>query len=429
MADIDFEGKQVLVFRPGSWNGDKYSKEDAETLFKNTVKQGVDLPFRPHMQMSFFGGGGESPEVAYGWIGRKTLELADSGRITGTLSNVTEDMKAKLSEKRYRYVSPEIAYPNWEAYEKHDLTAAYIQALSPVVRPAIRPQGGLSELKQASKYVHMMEDGSCAIHLSADDWAADDAPETETQSSALKRPNISLWFDEGKLSHMTIDEDGDNRKRPIGDPTTKDGGNVEEQKIGDKDKVEDKEKELAADDADTETAAQETPAAEIETKDVTEDLAAREARVKERELEITKAKIGAVASALNKSLQLHKDHIDGWTTAMLAYDDTEKDDKGKTALDRQLEFEAQSRPAAVQLGETATADKDVVEKAVNQTLNAANLQLRRTLDFLRVNHGQNTDGAMDLSDRFDAVMKANPELKPWEAFNQAAREVYGKESE
>lgn len=298
---IDFENKQVLVFRPGNWNGQKYTKDDVNMVFANTIKQGVDLPFRPHQ--SFFS---DEDEKAEGWVDRKSLELSKSGTVTGTISNVTEEMVEKLQKKNYRYVSPEVAFPTYEAMKDGDMTEAYIMALAPVARPAIRPQKPLTKL----------EDGSCHVQMFDDDVMLDDT-ETTTHGTHI---------------HNHIYIDGDGKFRPDNDKELIDMADKKEE-------VKDTKVELTDD-----------------MKATLADIEKQKTEIAEQRAELSTSKVRRFAEAkLVPKTKLHPVKVEEFVekTMELNLDDAEKDKAGKTALDLRLDYEFDTRGASADFSDTA----------------------------------------------------------------------------
>ena len=394
----EFDGKTVLVFRSGKWNGSPYTKEDVKTIFDNTVKDAVDLPFRPHM--GFFAADSEEAE---GWVGVKTLEMPTENKITGELSNVSEEMAEKLRLKKFRYVSPEIGFPNWKAMQEHDVSEASIIALAPVSRPAIRPQKPLTTL----------EDGSCRELLMDDSWSENSAGPINTRSQ-LQGGKFSMeWEGNGEHIAKTLTQ------------TTKEsvmtGKEKKTEVVEDPTKTSDGSEKVVTEDF-TKT----TGAASEEAMMLSRKAAELEVRLER----LSRGKVRAFAEQkLVGTTRLHKSHLEDFVERTMNHklDDTEEDKEHKTALDRHLEAEFKTRAASVELSETAYSPDPNAEAVETTGAEENDLEMAR-LEEVRM-EGEGSGYSKEANELDALACKIQTELKCdyGKAMNLAYKRIMKKE--
>lgn len=378
------------LFWAGTWNGLNFDAAATESVIQNTIKAGLDLPiWVRHTRMD-----GNDAD-AEGWVRKDTVK-ADGPVMLGQPSDLSE-MLSNAKTKR-PYLSPEMSWAN--AKTRKDVESnpggARIYGFAAVASPAMYPQERLTE------------DGDYCEMMACDDWATS---EKDTESTV-------------PVTHLHIH--GDNNVFHF----DTDSGELAAQQEGEAMK----ENEAASTEAEVEEELKEEPTVEAaeetttETETETETLS-ENTEVLELRATVTKGKIATAAADLNKATKLSIDEVETFTTNMANLDDVDKDDEGLTTLDKQLAFEARTRHPAVVLAETATADKGGEAKPEVKLATSHELMLNKSLAYLADQGISINETDTDLTARFEAICKENPTMPPWDAFNQASREIYGKESD
>lgn len=99
---------RLLIFKPGEWNGRRYSKEFCRALVENYDPQrGVEAPLVVgHRDWS--AAARDEDEFAHGWAA--TLELDNAAQVFAIIPEPSPDIVGWIQTRKLRYVSVELAF-------------------------------------------------------------------------------------------------------------------------------------------------------------------------------------------------------------------------------------------------------------------------------------------------------------------------------
>ena len=306
----ELEGRDVLCFREGTHKGVTWNREDFDSVVANVKARGQDIAFAPVEDDTLPAhslkrriGATVPLDTLYEVVGKHGKELR------GRLKDASMWLREQAADKPWPYLSPTLWTEAKDGIAKMP-GSAYIRSLSPTGTPAITPQTA---------------------------WLSDDNTPGEGVAIDLEdEPQETTTSQEGTHIHLHLDGNGNWK------PDTK--------------------KELTdmADEKKEEVV--ETPAEKkIELSDLEKrelKLADDEKKMAARQLELSKAKVRRFAEVElsgGDNTKLHPKQVDEFVTRKmkLNLDDTEADEKGKTALDYELDWECASRGNTADFSDTA----------------------------------------------------------------------------
>ena len=98
--DMAYDLSNVEIFRPGTWNGRRYTESDIDDLVSSFDKLGYEPPIK-------LGHEEKSGDQAWGWV-RNLRKVA--GRAVADLADLPESLYNAIKEKRYNALSAEIFF-------------------------------------------------------------------------------------------------------------------------------------------------------------------------------------------------------------------------------------------------------------------------------------------------------------------------------
>lgn len=146
--DMAYDLKDVEIFKPGTWNGKKYTEQDIDDLVDSFGKVGYEPPIK-------LGHEEKSGDQAWGWV--KNLRKV-SGRAVADLTDIPEQLYNAIKDRRYNALSSEIFFDlkrDGNLFRRALKAVAILGAEIPAVSGLKPLEASLSETDSFSEIVNV----------------------------------------------------------------------------------------------------------------------------------------------------------------------------------------------------------------------------------------------------------------------------------